>query len=41
MAPYPHHYIVGSILAHMEAQNSVERWEHCCDVFEQTYRQNR
>jgi len=33
--------IVWSILARVEAQNSIERWERCCDVFEQTYRLNK
>ena len=33
--------IVRSILARVEAQNSIDRWESCCDVFEQTYRQNK
>jgi hypothetical protein len=33
--------IVRSILARVEADNSIPRWERCCDVFEATYRQNK
>ena len=33
--------IVRSILARVEANNGQQRWERCCDVFEQTYRQNK
>ncbi len=33
--------IVRSILARVEAHNSIDRWERCCDVFEQTYRLNK
>jgi len=33
--------IVRSILARVETDNSVPRWERCCDVFEMTYRQNK
>ena len=29
------------ILAYVEANKSIERWERCCDVFEQTYRLNK
>ncbi len=33
--------IVKSILARVEADNSIPRWERCCDVFEATYQQNK
>ena len=33
--------IVRSILARVETDNSIDRWERCCDVFEQTYRQSK
>jgi len=33
--------IVKSILARVEADATVDRWERCCDVFEHTYRQNK
>jgi hypothetical protein len=33
--------IVRSILARVEAQNTTDRWERCCDVFEQTWGQNK
>ena len=33
--------IVRSILARVETDNSIDRWERCCDVFELTYRQNK
>lgn len=33
--------IIRSILARVEANNSADRWERLCDVFEQTYRQNK
>jgi hypothetical protein len=29
------------ILARVETDNSIDRWERCCDVFEHTYRQNK
>jgi len=33
--------IVRGILARVETDNSVERWERCCDVFEHAYRQSK
>lgn len=33
--------IVRSILARVETDNTIERWERCCDVFETTYGQNK
>lgn len=33
--------IVRGILARVEAQNTSDRWERCCDVFEQTWTQNK
>jgi hypothetical protein len=33
--------IVRSVLACVESDNSIPRWERCCDVFETTYQQNK
>ena len=33
--------IVRSILARVETDNSIDRWERCCDVFEHAYRQSK
>jgi hypothetical protein len=33
--------IVRSILARVEARNSTDCWERCCDVFERTWTQNK
>ncbi len=33
--------IVRRILARVETDNSIDRWERCCDVFERAYRQSK
>jgi hypothetical protein len=33
--------IVKSVLARVESDATVDRWERCCDVFERTFTQNR
>ncbi|MCO6458556.1 MAG: AAA family ATPase [Pirellulaceae bacterium] len=33
--------VVRSVLARVESDNSPQRWERCCDVFEHTFRQSR